>query len=102
MWCHHVTLGHRVLASFLQMNLLLGLTRSILDVILVGWEQRPLHLWIPQTGWEQWRLFLSDTDRKIMLAIDLWKEGDEQPQTAHSQRSGACYKHARHSKDENV
>ena len=39
---------------------------------------------------------------KIMLDIDLWKEGDEQPETAHSQRSGACYKHARHSKDENV
>ena len=37
-----------------------------------------------------------------MLDIDLWKEGDEQPETAHSQRSGACYKHARHSKDENV
>ena len=37
-----------------------------------------------------------------MSDIDLGKEGDEQPETAHSQQSGACYKHASHSKEENI
>lgn len=37
--CHQISLGHRFLASFLQVDLLLGLARSILDFMLVDWEQ---------------------------------------------------------------
>ena len=38
-WCHQISLGHRILTSFLQVDLLLGLARSILDFILVDCEQ---------------------------------------------------------------
>lgn len=39
---------------------------------------------------------------KMMMEIDLGKEGDGQPEPAHSQQSGAHHKHARHSKDEHI